>query len=225
MKIASYIPLHIFPKSFHPTRPIKGISELECLAIVEALDYWHHYLYGKNFTVITDHQALQWLGKMKKPNSRLFKWSLKLGQYYFSIQYKPGRINVEADALSRSPVLEDYNHKKHPKIINQLTTCEKIPKNNSGIPLPKLYPEQIMKNQGKNPPPLYPEQNETNSGNPCRIFNHDHEKIINLLNKEEIYRAQTLEKEDGKILPLRKDPSGIATRKKGFSTKFTSLSP
>lgn len=101
-----------------------SVSELECLAIVEALDYWYHYLYGKKFTVITDHQALQWLGKIKKPRSRLINWSIKLSQYDFDIHYKPGHQNVEVDALSRSPVLNSQKKSKHPKIVNTLIKDE-----------------------------------------------------------------------------------------------------
>lgn len=97
-----------------------SVSELECLAIVEALDY----LYGKKLTVITDHQALQWLGKTKKPRSRLINWSIKLSQYDFDIHYKPGHQNVEADALSRSPVSDHQYKSKHPKIINLPTKSE-----------------------------------------------------------------------------------------------------
>ena len=57
------------------------VTELECLAIVEAIDYWHYYLYSKQFIIFTDHQALKWLNSVKKPKSRLFKWRLKLNQY------------------------------------------------------------------------------------------------------------------------------------------------
>jgi len=49
------------------------------------------------------------LRNIKKPNSRLFNWSLRLSQYDFNVEYRPGRLNQEADCLSRNPFQEkDY---------------------------------------------------------------------------------------------------------------------
>ena len=52
-------PVEYFSKKLLPYQKNYSVSELECLAIVEALDFWDHYLYGKKFTVITDHQAFK----------------------------------------------------------------------------------------------------------------------------------------------------------------------
>lgn len=38
---------------------------------------------------------------MKKPNSRLTRWRLRLSEYDFSVIYKKGKFNTNADALSR----------------------------------------------------------------------------------------------------------------------------
>jgi len=117
-----------FSKKLLPQKKNYSISELECLAIVEALDNWRDYLYGKKLTVITDHQALKWIGKIKKLNSRLFEWSLKSGQYDFEIQYKSEKTNVEANAPSRSPILDDFSHDDHLKIINLVEGRNFVPK-------------------------------------------------------------------------------------------------
>lgn len=58
-------------------------------------------LYGNRFTVYTDHQHLKWLMSVKDPSNRLMRWSLALAEYSFSIEYKPGRVHSNVDALSR----------------------------------------------------------------------------------------------------------------------------
>ena len=79
--------------------------EKELLAIFWAVNHFRPYLYGREFTLITDHKPLTWLKDHKNPNSRLFRWKLRLEEYNYSIQYKPGKINNNADALSRNPVM------------------------------------------------------------------------------------------------------------------------
>ncbi|XP_071629552.1 uncharacterized protein [Temnothorax longispinosus] len=78
--------------------------EKELLAIVYAVQHFRPYLYGKKFKLITDHKPLTWLHKLKDPTSRLARWRIKLTEYDYEIIYKPGKINANADALSRNPV-------------------------------------------------------------------------------------------------------------------------
>ena len=70
-----------------------------------ACERWHFYLYGRRFTLVTDHQALRTLltagGRGHRP-LRLHRWCDRLYQYTFDVQYKPGRENCVADCLSRS---------------------------------------------------------------------------------------------------------------------------
>lgn len=75
--------------------------EKELLAIVWAVGYFRPYLYGRKFSIFTDHRPLQWLFAIKEPSSRLFSWKSKLQAYDFEITYKKGSMNVAADALSR----------------------------------------------------------------------------------------------------------------------------
>ncbi|KMQ89576.1 enzymatic polyprotein endonuclease reverse [Lasius niger] len=77
--------------------------EKECLAIVYCTNHFRPYLYGRIFTIITDHKPLVWLHSIKDPSSRLWKWKTKLAEYEYVIQYKKGSLNNNADALSRNP--------------------------------------------------------------------------------------------------------------------------
>ena len=110
-------------------------SELECLAVVRAVEHFKVYLDGTHFEVLSDCSCLRWLFNMSNPSSRLFRWSVKLSAFDFTVRYRPGSTNQVADALSRSPInthidrdlllerqheIKTYNLKKA-TIVNGLT--------------------------------------------------------------------------------------------------------
>lgn len=82
-------------------------GEKEALAILWACEKWHIYLWGRQFTVQTDHQALVTLmstqGTGVRPH-RISRWTAKLFNYNFLMEYRKGSDNIVADALSRLPV-------------------------------------------------------------------------------------------------------------------------
>lgn len=75
--------------------------EKELLAIIWATKYFRPYLFGRKFTIETDHKPLTWLFSIKEPNSKLVRWRLRLSEYDYEIRYKKGTKNSNADALSR----------------------------------------------------------------------------------------------------------------------------
>ena len=78
-----------------------SVTELELLAFVFATKQFRCYLYGRNFTVYTDHRALKWLLDLQDPSSRLTRWAVKLSEYDYTVQHRPGTQMRHADALSR----------------------------------------------------------------------------------------------------------------------------
>ena len=80
-----------------------GATKLECLAVVWAVDHFCHYLLGKRFALITDHQALQWLFKKPEPSGIFARWIMSLQEYQFTIVYKKGTKNSNVNTLSRIP--------------------------------------------------------------------------------------------------------------------------
>lgn len=102
-------------------------TERECLAVVEFVRHFRHYLYGQHFLVITDHQALRWLHLVKDSSSRLIRWRLKLRDYQYEILYKSGKTNKNADALLRHPPEENVNFDIHEVRISPITP-ESIPR-------------------------------------------------------------------------------------------------
>ena len=54
-------------------------TEREMLAIMWALEHFHLYLYGSEFTIMTDHKPLLGIFDSHKPTSaRMDRWKLKL---------------------------------------------------------------------------------------------------------------------------------------------------
>ena len=73
------------------------------LAIALALQTWRHYLMGIPIVVRTDHQALvHYLNKQPaKLQQRELLWLPRLADFQLTIVYKPGKLNLPPDALSR----------------------------------------------------------------------------------------------------------------------------
>ena len=84
-----------------------SINELELLGVVLAIEYFKYYLFGKTFTVLTDHRALLSVLKShrsnKSYNSRLTCWIDRLLPFYFIIEHIPGTRMGLVDYISRQP--------------------------------------------------------------------------------------------------------------------------
>ncbi|KAG7310106.1 hypothetical protein JYU34_004645 [Plutella xylostella] len=97
----------------------------ELVAIVWAVKYFRPYVYGRFFTIMTDHRPLVYLFGMKDPSSRLLKFRLLLEEYDFKIIYIKGKDNVAADALSRICVTSDELKSMNDMIMNVMTRAQK----------------------------------------------------------------------------------------------------
>ncbi|TYK05161.1 reverse transcriptase [Cucumis melo var. makuwa] len=73
--------------------------------IVHCLRTWRHYLLGNKFTVMTDNVATSYFQTQKKLTPKQARWQDFLAEFDFKLEYKPGRANVVADALSRKAEL------------------------------------------------------------------------------------------------------------------------
>ena len=94
-------PVAFFSKKLLPREQRYSTIEKECLAIKKGIQVFQTYLMGRPFTILTDHRSLEWLDRLKDTNSHLSRWSLFLQEYNYSIVYRPGSANANADGLSR----------------------------------------------------------------------------------------------------------------------------
>ena len=106
-------------------RPIANVSKIltdcqrrysqihkEALAIIFGLKKFHQFLYGRRFTIVTDHKPLLALFGPTKATpamtaNRLARWALILSQYNYKIEFCKTAEHSNADALCRLPVDHD----------------------------------------------------------------------------------------------------------------------
>jgi len=82
--------------------------KLEFLALKWAVtDKLKDYLYGTNFTVLTDNNPMTYVLTTAKLDATGHRWLAALAAYDFNIQYRPGKSNGDADGLSRLPITND----------------------------------------------------------------------------------------------------------------------
>lgn len=98
-------PIAFALKSLTPTQSAYSNIEREALALVQGVQRFHTYLYGRHFTVVTDHKPLVMLHQkpIHRAPPRLQCMFLKLTGYDFDLIYRPGTEMTLADTLSRLP--------------------------------------------------------------------------------------------------------------------------
>ena len=94
-------PVSYYSRKLLPREQRYSTVEKELLAIKLATSAFRVYLLGRHFQIVTDHQSLEWLDRLKEKNSRLTRWSLALQSFDVSITFQPGKDNGNADAFSR----------------------------------------------------------------------------------------------------------------------------
>lgn len=137
-------PIVFASRTLQPSERNYSQLDKEALAIYWGVSKLYHYLYGRHFTLYTDHRPLMYIFKRdsKLPvlrATRLLRYALFLQTFYFDIKYRRSEEHGNADFLSRLPLhsteLEWENSRIdecslfHLEQINTLTvTCKDLQK-------------------------------------------------------------------------------------------------
>jgi hypothetical protein len=74
----------------------------ELLGVIYACKKFHYYLWGRKFTLYTDHRPLTYINEQNELPQILADWKETLFSYDFDCIYRPGLLNIIPDALSRA---------------------------------------------------------------------------------------------------------------------------
>jgi hypothetical protein len=80
------------------------VREQEMLAIVFGVKQLRDLLHGHPFIIQTDHESLKYLLAGPLPSARIRRWMLALAPFQYTVEYRKGDLNVNADVLSRYPI-------------------------------------------------------------------------------------------------------------------------
>ena len=94
-------PTAYISKMSRPHHQLLSAYEKDMFAVLFAVKKWEKYLMGKHFKIRTDHQPLKYMLDQKLIVPNQYAWLPKLMAYDFEIQYKQGKANIVANALSR----------------------------------------------------------------------------------------------------------------------------
>ena len=77
------------------------VKKKEKTAIIHCLQVWRHYLLGSHFTIMMDNVATRYFQTQKKLSPKQARWQDFPVEFDYRLEYKLGKTNVVADALSQ----------------------------------------------------------------------------------------------------------------------------
>lgn len=106
-------PIAFASRTLSPSERNYSQIEREALALVYGVKYFHQFLYGHKFTLVTDHKPLLAVlgpktGIPPVAAARMQRWALLLSAYSYNIEFRPTGAHANADGLSRLPLECDH---------------------------------------------------------------------------------------------------------------------
>lgn len=98
-------PIAFESRKLNDTERRYTVQEKEMKVVVHCFKTWRHYLLGDHFIVKTNNVATSYFQSQMKLSPKQARWQDFLAEFDYSLEYKPGKANVVADALSRKAIL------------------------------------------------------------------------------------------------------------------------
>jgi hypothetical protein len=149
-------PVAYFSKHLSRTESNYSTSEREMLGIVLSVEHFKEYVYGRDIKIITDHEPLKFLSTADVPSSRLARLQKRLNIYNYTIEYRAGKLNGNADALSRM-VDDDFEEAEEIEapqesiIINAIHLKRQLSNKDQREDANICWIIDLMRNQSKRP--------------------------------------------------------------------------
>ncbi|XP_060085398.1 uncharacterized protein K02A2.6-like [Ylistrum balloti] len=185
-KNGSERPIAFASRSLSKSERAYSQIDKEALGIFWSVQKFHTYLYGRHFTLITDHKPLVRIFHPEKSvptmtASRLQRYAIYLAGHNYEIIYRNTHDHGNADALSRLPLTSQKEEPPDPDAIFYTTQVEKLPVSETQIRRdtsrhPILSQVLDLVNQGQSLPksesfkPYKNRQQELTSHQGCLMF-------------------------------------------------------
>ena len=125
-----------FSKRLTSSQQHYSATPKECLAVVLAVTHWRPYIWGHHFVCVADHSALRYLYSMQDTSNMLTRWAIALQSDDFTVEHKPGKLNIIPNTLSR---LFNFEHSE----MRVAPICRNVPDNPALHGPPRSRPYQV----------------------------------------------------------------------------------
>ncbi|GFT22627.1 retrovirus-related Pol polyprotein from transposon 297 [Nephila pilipes] len=94
-------PISYYSRTLTATESRYPANKIELLAIHNSVKYFREFLFGRKFTILSDHMNFKYHTNLQNPANIVARWLMDLSEYEFDFQHIKGKNNLLADYISR----------------------------------------------------------------------------------------------------------------------------